>query len=492
MVCSRARPRVVALLSIVALLAACSWGPETPVAAPKPTRAAHPNIVFVLTDDLAPNLIQFMPRLQRLRGRGVDFSKFFVTDSACCPSRATILTGRLPHNTGVLRNVPPSGGYQAFKGRGNESSTYAVSLERAGYRTAMIGKYLNGYPPESGGAPPGWSEWYVTDLGYDQYGYVLNENGRVVRYGNAPQDYLNDVIARKGVDFINRSAQAGRPFMLQLSTFTPHPPFVPAPRHAQTFAGLRAPRGPSFDEQDVSDKPRWLRRVPPLSQHDKNLIDGRFRNRAQSVQAVDEMIGQIEQALAANKVDRDTYIVFSSDNALHMGEHRLVGGKMTAYDTDIRVPFIVAGPGVPAGRTVDRLAQNTDVYATFLELARVPVPPQHDGRSLAPFILGRQVKSWRGAVLIQHAGPVTGPGDPDRPERRGENPPSYRAVRTGEELYVEYGYGDREYYDMRLDPHQLDNAATSPAGPRQVELSRLLRSLERCAGDSCRTADGVS
>jgi arylsulfatase A-like enzyme len=481
-----------ALLSSFAFLAACSWGPEERAAAPEPTPAAQPNIVFVLTDDLAPNLLQFMPRVQQMRRQGVEFSKFFVTDSACCPSRATLLTGKLPHNTGVLRNVPPLGGYQAFKGSGNEAATYAVSMERAGYRTALMGKYLNGYPTETGAVPPGWSEWYVTDLGYDQYDYVLNENGKMVRYGHAPVDYLNDVIARKGVDFINRTAQAGRPFMLQLSTFTPHPPFVPAPRHAQTFPGLKAPRTPGFDEPDVSDKPRWLRGAPPLSAHDKNLIDTRFRNRAQSVQAVDEMIGQIRQALAANKVDRDTYIVFSSDNALHMGEHRLVGGKMTAYDTDIRVPFIVTGPGVRAGTSVDRLAQNTDVYATFLELTRIPVPPHHDGRSLAPFILGRPVQGWRGAVLIQHAGPVNTRGDPDVPERARDNPPSYRAIRTGEELYVEYGYGDREYYDMRQDPNQLDNAATTPAGPRQSELSRLLHSLERCAGESCRTADGAS
>jgi N-acetylglucosamine-6-sulfatase len=492
MVCSWPPARAASvLLSIIALLSACSLAPREQGS--PPPKAVRPNIVFVLTDDLSPNLVQYMPNVQRMRGQGVSFSKFFVTDSACCPSRATIFTGKLPHNTGVLRNVPPNGGYQSFKENGNESTTYAVSLQKAGYRTAMMGKYLNGYPTEKGGIPPGWSEWYATDLGYYQYDYVLNENGRAVRYGNSPGVYLNDVITRKGVDFVNRAAKSGQPFMLQLSTFTPHPPFVPAPRHARAFPNLAAPRAPGFDEPDVADKPRWLRSLPRLTTSDIALIDSRFQKRAQAVLAVDEMIGEVRKALAANKVDRDTYIVFSSDNALHMGEHRLVGGKMAAYDSDTRVPFIVTGPGVPAGGTVNRLAQNTDIYATFLDLARVPVPPQHDGRSLAPFIQGKQVNGWRGGVLIQHAGPVDNPSDPDRPERKGENPPSYRAVRTAEELYVEYDYGDREYYDMRQDPHQLHNAARSPAtARRQAELSRLLRSLEQCAEGTCRTADGAS
>ncbi|MFV2172121.1 sulfatase [Actinomadura sp. LOL_016] len=433
-----------------------------------------------------------MPRVQEMRKKGLGFSKFFVTDSACCPSRATILTGKLPHNTGVLRNVPPHGGHSVFKERGNEAMTYAVGLQRAGYRTAMMGKYMNEYPVKSGTVPPGWSEWYVTDLGYEQYGYELNENGKVVPYGHEPDDYLNDVITRKGVDFISRSAKADQPFMLQLSSFTPHAPFPPAPRHEQALPGLTAPRPPAFNEADISDKPQWMRNYPQLSQRDKNLIDERFRKRAQSVQAVDEMLGQVQRALADNGVDRDTYVIFSSDNGLHMGEHRLVGGKMTAYDSDILVPLVVTGPGVPAGATVDRLTQNTDLYATFLDLANVPVPAHHDGRSLAPFILGRPVESWRGGVLIEHMGPVESPNDPDLPNRRGGNPPSYSAVRTSEELYVEYEYGDREYYDLTQDPYQLQNAATEPPGPRQVELSRLLHSLESCAGEACRAADGAS
>ncbi|MBA9003199.1 sulfatase family protein [Thermomonospora cellulosilytica] len=484
---------IVALALLVSGCDAAVGSASPPTATPTgKAPVKRPNIVFVLTDDLSWDLVAYMPNVRAMQAQGTTFTNFLVADTLCCPSRATILTGRYPHNTKVVTNDPPLGGFTVFRDTGGERQTFAVTLQQAGYRTALMGKYLNGYEAEKrpgstrAHVPPGWTEWYATGLGYSQYGYTLNENGNLVQYGRRAGDYMVDVLGNKSVDFINRSAAAGQPFMLEISTFTPHGPAVAAPRHEKMFPGLTAPRRPAFNEHDVGDKPSWLNGYPKLDQRDMRLIDRTYRARVRSVQAIDELIGRLRQTLRQRGLADDTYVVFSSDNGYHLGEHRLVEGKMTAYDTDVKVPLIVTGPGVPAGANVDRLAQNTDLRPTFEELAGLTPPDWVDGRSLVPFLRGRPVGSWRTAALIEHVGPKFSPDDPDRPVAYGGNPPTYQAIRTQTELYVEYENGDREYYDIAADPHQLHNhiAVLEPA--RQAELAALLEEYRRCAGATCR------
>jgi N-acetylglucosamine-6-sulfatase len=445
----------------------------------------RPNIVYVLTDDLATNLVPYMPKLQSMQRQGTTFSNYFVTDSLCCPSRSTTFTGEFPHNTGVFTNGGADGGYEAFNAKGNQQKTFATTLKAAGYRTAMMGKYLNGYEPQDP-VPPGWTEWDVAGNGYPEFNYSLNENGHVVPYGHQPSDYLVDVLNRKGQNFIGQSAKAGQPFMLELATFAPHGPFTPAPRDANRFPGLKAPRGPAFNEADMSDKPAWIKNHPKLNKKQINKIDTSFRKRAQAVQSVDKMIGDIQTALKANGVDRDTYIVFGSDNGFHMGEHRLMQGKMTAFDTDINVPLVVKGPGVTAGHTSTELAQNTDLCPTFEDLGGAAVPDTVDGRSLVPFLTGDAVKKTRDAVLVEHHGPDHMANDPDLPTRASGNPPSYEAVRTKQDVYVEYADGSREYYDVRKDPNELNNAIGRVSPQRLNVLKSMLHRLEKCSGKDCR------
>ncbi len=444
----------------------------------------RPNIVFVLTDDLATNLVQYMPQLQQLQQKGTSFTHYFVTDSLCCPSRSSAFTGKFPHNTGVFTNGGSDGGYAAFNAHGNPQHTFATAMQAAGYRTGMMGKYLNGYQPQDP-VPPGWSEWDVAGNGYPEFNYALNENGQVKQYGDQPSDYLTDVLNRKGQDFIAQSAQAGKPFMLELATFAPHGPFTPAPRDADKFPGLQAPRGPAFNEADMSDKPAWIKDHPKLTAAQITKLDTSFRKRAQAVQAVDKLLGDIQTALKNNGVDRDTYIVFGSDNGFHMGQHRLLQGKMTAYDTDINVPLVVTGPGVAANQKPAELAQNTDLCPTFEDLAGVTVPSAVDGHSLKPYFQTGTPPS-RDAVLIEHHGPDTQADDPDFQVAASGNPPSYEAVRTAHEVYVEYADGEREYYDVQADPHELDNAITSVPAQRLNQLKTTLHSLETCSGSTCR------
>jgi N-acetylglucosamine-6-sulfatase len=486
-------------------------------AAPTPGAPRHPNIVFVLTDDLAENLVQYMPHVLQMQREGVSFSNYFVTDSLCCPSRASILTGRFPHDTRVYDNSPPEGGYSVFRERGEEQETFALALQRWGYRTALMGKYLNGYKPNGavaglgmgatagdgasvavaaqGGArvPPGWSEWDVAGDGYPEYGYHMNSDGHVRTYGYRPRDYLTDVIARKGLAFINDAASRRRPFMIELATFAPHAPYTPAPRDYGTFPGVRAPRTPAFNAIGVQE-PAWLSRFEPLGPERIAQIDAKFRKRVQAVQAVDRMIGQLEAALQAKGLARNTYIVFSSDNGLHMGEHRLRPGKLTAFDTDIKVPLVVTGPGVPAGRTVRALSENIDLCPSFEEIAGAPIPSSVDGHSLLGLWHGQRVPGWRKEILVEHHGRVFGAGDPDLPARGSGNPPSYEALRTRRSLYVEYDTGEREFYDLRRDPFELDNLAARLAPRRLLRLHRGLARVERCHGArSCwRAQQGAS
>jgi N-acetylglucosamine-6-sulfatase len=447
----------------------------------------HPNIVFMLTDDLAWNLVKYMPHVQAMRRQGVTFTRYFVTDSLCCPSRSSIFSGRLPHNTHVFTNRSPDGGFQVFHDRGEERHTFATAISRvpgAHYRTAMMGKYLNGYAPRSLYVPPGWTEWDVAGNAYGEFNYNLNENGQLVSYGSDPQDYLTDVLAQQGTQFIRQATHDRRPFLLEIATFAPHSPFTPAPRDVNDFPGLGVPRTPAFNAQNLHP-PGWLGQRPPLNASQIADLDSKFRERAQAVQAVDDLIGRIEHTLRDRGVARNTYLVFSSDNGFHMGDHRLLQGKMTAFDTDIRVPLIVVGPGVQRGRKVGKLAANVDLRPTFSRLAGAGLSRHIDGHSLIPLLRGKHVDRWRTATLIEHHGPNQTPSDPDFQPSASGNPTSYEAIRRRNAIYVEYADGEREYYNLSRDHYELNNTFGHISHARRVQLHRTLVRLEGCNGSDC-------
>jgi N-acetylglucosamine-6-sulfatase len=448
--------------------------------------ASPPNIVFVLTDDLSPDLLRFMPTVRQLAAEGTSFTNYIVSDSLCCPSRASIFTGQFPHNTGVFTNIYPHGGFYAYTVGGAAGRSFAVALSARGYRTALMGKYLNGYHAERAPVPEGWTDWAGTGVAYQGYDYTLNVDGTPTYYGDEPADYLTDVIAQRGIQFI--SEQRGHPFFLELASFAPHRPAVPAPRHLGLYHRVRAPRGPAFDRL-VVDAPDWLR-AKRMTRAQVEAIDVEYRDRARSVVAVDELVKTVRDRLAALGELENTYFVFSSDNGYHMGEYRLLPGKKTAFDTDIRVPLIVTGPGVAAGAEIDAITQNTDLAPTFAEWAGSEMGPQVDGRSVADLLRGEPVPAdWRAAALVEHRRTRRLHHDPDEQPVRSGDPPTYQALRTTSATYVEYDNGGREYYDLSDDPDQLRNRYAALSHRRRRTLHVQLRSLVTCDGaEQCATA----
>lgn len=470
------------------LTAACGGGPRPPQAPQKPKAPAadmgRPNIVFILTDDLDMSHVQYMPQLRRhIAAKGTTFSNMFVTYAVCAPSRASILTGQYAHNHGVVENRPPRGSFRRFFSEGREQSTVATWIQAAGYRTGLVGKYMNYYPPQRDPAyvPPGWDDWRgYFDFksmaeGAAYYNYELNENGRVVRYAEAEKDYLTDVLRDKALDFIATTPR-DQPFFLYLGEFAPHAPVSPADRHDNLFPDLKAPRGASFNEEDVSDKPAWLRAQPQLTPEVIAATDELYKKRVQAMQAVDDTIEALVRALEARGQLENTYIFFSSDNGFDFGGHRLDHGKGDAYDESIRVPLIVRGPAIAKGRVEPAIALNIDLAPTFAAIAQAQAPQSVDGRSLYRLLVGKATqRDWRKDFLVElrskEDGGIT----------------EFAALRNADTLYVEYLSGERELYDLVKDPHQLESAHTTVEPETLEKLSQRLAALKSCKGENCRS-----
>ncbi|WP_344855744.1 sulfatase [Planomonospora alba] len=447
----------------------------------------RPNVVFVLVDDLGVGDLQKFPNIWNEFVRaGTGFDRFFVPNSWCCPSRASILRSQYVHSHGVLTNTAPEGGFERFHAKGLERSNIGVWMKNAGYRTALMGKYLNHYPGAAAPAthvPQGWDEWHVPVRRlYEEYGYTLNENGRLKAYGHAPEDYLTDVLSAKADAFVSKGDD---PFFLYLAPVAPHLPANHAPRHAGAFAGHTAPRTPSFDQEDLSAEPRWLRGRKRLTPRRIEKIDEMYRDRLRAMLGVDDLVGSLVRALRAAGKLEDTYLFFGSDNGFHLGQHRLPQGKTTPFDESIRVPMYVRGPGIAPGRTIREVASSVDLAPTFAALAGARLPAFAEGRSLLPLLRGRTPASWRQNVLVEFHRPAN-------PSSAAQTPvPPYRAMRTARHTFVRYATGEYQLYDLVADPYQLRNLAGKV--PRSViaRFERQLDALAACSGASCRAADSV-
>jgi N-acetylglucosamine-6-sulfatase len=444
----------------------------------------RPNVVVVMTDDQDAASLSFMQNVQQLLvQQGTTFTNSFVSLSECCPSRATYLTGQYPHNHGVLTSWAPKGGYYAFQGQDN---TLPVWLSNAGYDTAHIGKYLNGYgskdPYE---IPPGWQEWYgsVDPSTYQMYGYTLNENGTLRTYGTDPSDYQTDVYTGKAVDYIQRHAPLSEPFFLSIAPLAPHgewpfhsPDPRPAPRDLGYFASEPLPKPPSFNELYVNDKPAYIRAHPRFTSDDIDQITAHYRARLESLLAVDDLVGSIVQALGEEGELDNTLIIFTSDNGFMRGQHRIKSGKVVPYEESIRVPLVIRGPGIPAGARVDPLVSNIDWAPTIVDAAGASPGRVIDGISLLPVARDPTTAPNRTLLVEQH-----------RATTITTDPPRFSAIRTRRYLYVEYATGEREFYDLTTDPYEVRSLHNDPStGITRALLAKRLATLRTCAGSTCR------
>lgn len=386
------RPLGPMLLALVALLALAA----APAGAASKQR--RPNVVVITTDDQRQDDMIALPKTKRLLGAtGTTYRNSYVSYSLCCPSRTTFLTGQYSHNHHITWNFMPFGGYERFKQLG-QRNTLPVWLQKAGYTTGLIGKYLNEYgernPRE---IPPGWSDWQgaVDPSTYDQYGYTMNINGRLVRYGRRARDYQTDVFAGRAVDFIRRHSSRRKPFFLWLTPNAPHSiavkqrgraegsPAFPPPRYRHNrFSNAPIPRPPNFDEADVSDKPTIITGFPRVTgDYLKRAVDN-WRGRLGALLGVDDMVQRVVDQLRRSGQLRNTLVIFTSDNGWLLGEHRVVGQKYFGFEESIRVPLIISGPGFARGRAVSDPAMNVDLTPTIARAAGARTGRPQDGYAL--------------------------------------------------------------------------------------------------------------
>jgi N-acetylglucosamine-6-sulfatase len=505
--------KVLSLILLCILFSGCSTKKSQPdfIILPKENR---PNIIFIYTDDLDSklNTIDYMKNLQELMvAQGTTVDDFLITNPLCCPSRTTALRGQYTHNHQVYNNSAPNGGFLKFNELGLGNSTLGVWLQAAGYRTALMGKFLNAFPFSNDRLyiPPGWSEWIsnAKQIPYAEYDYVLNENGSLVVYPPNQVNYFTDVLNRKANDFIQRAATDHVPFFLYLATTAPHIPATPAARHSNLFPLATIPITPSFNEADVSDKPGAMRYNPLLTDANILTLNDKYRLRIRSMQAVDEMLADLINTLKQSGQLENTYIIFSSDNGFHLGQHRLFAGKSTLYEEDIVVPFIVRGPGIPEGRSIPGLlAGNVDFAPTIADWAGVTPPAFVDGRSLANVLTGDlKPANWRQAYLLEAYSEKDSGESNAAPLRATANilqsmfkfpaiapgpiAPISSGIRTNQYKYVEYSNGEVELYDLLKDPYELENIAGSADKSLLEKLSAWLKDMSTCSGPSCRLID---
>ncbi len=522
---SRRRRGAGAVLTLAALVVLAAWapssgGPAAPSGVPGAASAIatataervvrKPNIVFFLADDLMSSHLRHMPATRRLVfGRGARFTDYYTNISLCCPARASLLTGKYAHNTGIVGNEYPDG-FHGFHTGDEKRRTFALALRRrAGYRTSLLGKYFNEYPFVDSRrrfgvrptfVPPGWSDWAVPIRGqYAGVDYDINLDGRI-RHHEAPRDYLGDFLMRRAVREIEANRD-DRGLAMVFSFYSPHIPEPASPiekrnqRLRHRIAGERYPRTPDFNERNVRDKPRFVRDERRLGPRARRAIDRTYRRQLLSVASIDREVRVVLGALRRTGQLDDTYVVFTSDHGVHLGNHRLGEGKNSAYVTDSNVPFAIRGPGIEPGTVVRRPVGPMDVAPTFADMAGISLPWRHDGESVLPLARGRTPEAWRSWVLVRHGLPFGGTprgvhAEPlYRGEARGVAQPPYRGVLGGRWRYVHYGTDEEELYDDRTDPHQLRNIMARPPEERTDEqrdalheARRATRALMACSG----------
>jgi arylsulfatase A-like enzyme len=440
----------------------------------------RPNIILIFTDDQPFHTVDYMPTVKnQLMANGVVFENGFTTTPLCCPSRVSILSGQYVHNHEVYTNRMPLGGAPKY----DDSECFAIWLRDAGYQTAYFGKYLNDYEALTplGYVPPGWDVWnsflgknitQVEDDGNSQYyfDFSMSENGVNVAYPKTKDNFSADVVTNKALSFIRDSRDT--PFFMMVGYYNPHSPYLSAPRHRETFRSGTGwdwvqYRPPSFNEEDIRDKPDYLADLSPLSETE---VDTVHKQILRSLLSVDDGVASITAALDQAGLSENTIIIFTSDNGLTLGDHRFGATKNCPYDACVKVPFIIYAPGYYAPRADSHLVANIDLASTIAEWAGVTAPDNVDGMSLVS-LLKNPSSDWRNEILFEHW---------PTEEGVGSMIPEFYSIRTAEWKYTEYITGEVELYHLVNDPYELQNlAGKKEYSEIQADLATRLQKLKQ-------------
>jgi N-acetylglucosamine-6-sulfatase len=500
----------------------------------------RPNILVVMTDDQAQADVAKMPNVKSLlAAQGTTFADAVDSFPLCCPSRATFITGQYAHNHGVAGNFFPYGWY-GMKHRGNILPAW---LQKAGYNTALIGKWLNGYGAKDahGEVPKGFDTWrgLLDASAYDYQNFVMNQNGHLKTWGDAdfarklvefanievtpnpsglqgvfdklhdlfgpapytywgandPKDYSPDVTGRITEDLVRSQRHSKKPFFIWWAPAAPHREDVattlmgrpgrdprPAPRYASKSSRYKLPKPPSFNEADFADKPSNMTKAAPvMTQQQVDQLQLDYEGRIGSLLAVDDHVKKLVGILRKTGQLKNTMIVFLSDNGWLQGQHRVTGDKFLPYEESVRIPLIVRGPGVPAGETVRGQVSNIDFAPTLVDVAKAKAGRLMDGVSLVPTIRNPRKRPNR-LIEVEALAPLF---EQNVPVNAWDRP--YKGVRTDRYTYVVYKEtGEQELYDRRKDPYELSNVAADPAyAAIKAKLAAKLVKLDKCKGSSC-------
>ena len=536
------------------------------------------NVVLITTDDQTLEEMRGLPGTTRLiGGEGVTFDRAYINFPLCCPSRAAMLTGQYMHNNEVRGNGGEFGGWERFVDTGGEAKALPTWLTDAGYYNVEIGKYMNGYGGRRPPIPPGWDEWYGKYSEYDDtvhggriyFNYSIREDPPEVggvpcpsggpdqpgepftcKYGQRESDYQTDVVGAKAVEAIKRLSgpdSPQTPFFLKVDFNAPHSPYIPAPRHVGYHATTPIAPPASENEDDISDKPRFLRRLPRLGAGKLAQIVNRRRARLEMLMSVDDAVREIVSELEDEDQLENTYVIFTSDNGHFSGEHRIRQGKYLPHEESSRVPLMIRGPGIPSGATSQALVSNADIAPTIAQIAGATPELLQDGVSLLPLAASPASNgNGRGILLEGDTGPsIDDDGAESAPDlidaarlkayyrkRRAQKrklkarcaklkresraralrcmksgvsnldqeptdatyslrAPAFTSLRSERYMLTLYSTGEVELYDMRFDPYQLNSLHRNPRFRwiRKWMLAKL-NWLAGCQGAACSAALG--
>ena len=530
-----------AALAGVAVLGLLIAGPAgaRPVGAGK---GNQPNILVVMTDDQALADLKYMPHVRKLiAGQGTSFSNAIDSFPLCCPARATFITGQYAHNTGVAGNFYPYGWY-GMKHRGNILPRW---LQKAGYTTALIGKWLNGYGAKDGHGeiPKGFDIWRgLLDVSaYDYFNFVMNMNGTLKTWGDPKfahelvkfarievtpgpggkphtvtevldrahriftpgyygtqktKDYSPDVTGGVSQGILKQQARSKKPFFVWWAPAAPHREDVattilgrpgadprPAPRYEQLSKKFKLPEPPSFNYSDPNDPDSKVAQLPAMTQAQIDQLKLDYKGRIGSLLAVDDHVAKMVKILRETNQLDNTMIVFVSDNGWVQGQHRIQGDKFVPYEESVHVPFIIRGPGIPKDKTITKQVSNIDFASTLLDEAGAKPGRKQDGLSLLP-VARNPNKTPDRAIELEATSPLfLSPGFPMSYDQ------PYKGVRTNDYKYIEWSYGAKELYDLRKDPYEMHNVVNDPAYAQiKARMVADLAKLNKCAGKSCQVA----